>query len=74
MTGKLGNLINKMVMARFKSFLLISLLFGLSMFTSSAQTDDFYAQCEKFRKHAKAEYEDYRAQCNAEYVKFLEKA
>lgn len=74
MTGKLGNLINKMVMARFKSFLLISLLFGLSMFTSSAQTDDFYAQYEKFRKHAKAEYEDYRAQCNAEYVKFLERA
>lgn len=74
MTGKLGNLINKMVMARFKSFLLISLLFGLSMFTSSAQTDDSYAQYEKFRKHAKAEYEDYRAQCNAEYVKFLEKA
>lgn len=61
-------------MARFKSFLLISLLFGLSMFTSSAQTDDFYAQYEKFRKHAKAEYEDYRAQCNAEYVKFLERA
>ena len=54
-----------MVMARFKSFLLISLLFGLSMFTSSAQTDDFYAQYEKFSKHAKAEYEDYRAQCNA---------
>ena len=52
-------------MARFKSFLLISLLFGLSMFTSSAQTDDFYAQYEKFSKHAKAEYEDYRAQCNA---------
>lgn len=74
MTGKLGNLINKMVMARFKSFLLISLLFGLSMFTSSAQTDDFYAQYEKFSKHAKAEYEDYRAQCNAEYVKFLERA
>ena len=67
-------LINKMVMARFKSFLLISLLFGLSMFTSSAQTDDFYAQYEKFSKHAKAEYEDYRAQCNAEYVKFLERA
>lgn len=44
------------------------------MFTSSAQTDDFYAQYEKFRKHAKAEYEDYRAQCNAEYVKFLKKA
>ena len=44
------------------------------MFTSSAQTDDFYAQYEKFRKHAKAEYEDYRAQCNAEYVKFLERA
>ncbi|RGS12200.1 hypothetical protein DWY11_12635 [Segatella copri] len=63
-----------MVMARFKSFLLISLLFGLSMFTSSAQTDDFYAQYEKFSKHAKAEYEDYRAQCNAEYVKFLERA
>lgn len=61
-------------MARFKSFLLVSLLFGLSMFTSSAQTDDFYAQYEKFRKHAKAEYEDYRAQCNAEYVKFLERA
>lgn len=61
-------------MARFKSFLLISLLFGLSMFTSSAQTDDFYAQYEKFSKHAKAEYEDYRAQCNAEYVKFLERA
>ena len=61
-------------MARFKSFLLISLLFGLSMFTSSAQTDDSYAQYEKFRKHAKAEYEDYRAQCNAEYVKFLERA
>lgn len=61
-------------MARFKSFLLVSLLFGLSMFTSSAQTDDFYAQYEKFRKHAKAEYEDYRAQCNAEYVKFLKKA
>lgn len=61
-------------MARFKSFLLISLLFGLSMFTSSAQTDDFYAQYEKFSKHAKAEYEDYRAQCNAEYVKFLESA
>ena len=39
-----------MVMARFKSFLLVSLLFGLSMFTSSAQTDDFYAQYEKFRK------------------------
>lgn len=74
MTGKLGNLINKMVMARFKSFLLIGLLFGLSMFTSSAQTDDFYAQYEKFSKHAKAEYEDYRAQCNAEYVKFLERA
>lgn len=74
MTGKLGNLIDKMVMARFKSFLLISLLFGLSMFTSSAQTDDFYAQYEKFSKHAKAEYEDYRAQCNAEYVKFLERA
>lgn len=63
-----------MVMARFKSFLLISLLFGLAMFTSSAQTDDFYAQYEKFSKHAKAEYEDYRAQCNAEYVKFLERA
>lgn len=61
-------------MARFKSFLLISLLFGLSMFISSAQTDDFYAQYEKFSKHAKAEYEDYRAQCNAEYVKFLERA
>ena len=61
-------------MARFKSFLLISLLFGLSMFTSSAQTDDFYAQYEKFSKYAKAEYEDYRAQCNAEYVKFLERA
>lgn len=61
-------------MARFKSFLLISLLFRLSMFTSSAQTDDFYAQYEKFSKHAKAEYEDYRAQCNAEYVKFLERA
>lgn len=61
-------------MERFKSFLLISLLFGLSMFTSSAQTDDFYAQYEKFSKHAKAEYEDYRAQCNAEYVKFLERA
>lgn len=61
-------------MARFKSFLLISLLFGLSMFTSSAQTDDFYAQYEKFSKHAKAEYEDYRAQCNAEYVKFLKRA
>ena len=61
-------------MARFKSFLLISLLFGLSMFTSSAQTDDFYAQYEKFSKHAKVEYEDYRAQCNAEYVKFLERA
>lgn len=61
-------------MARFKSFLLVSLLFGLSMFTSSAQTDDFYAQYEKFSKHAKAEYEDYRAQCNAEYVKFLERA
>ena len=61
-------------MARFKSFLLISLLFGLSMCTSSAQTDDFYAQYEKFSKHAKAEYEDYRAQCNAEYVKFLERA
>ena len=61
-------------MARFKSFLLISLLFGLSMFTSSAQTDDFYAQYEKFSKHAKAEYEDYRAQSNAEYVKFLERA
>lgn len=61
-------------MARFKSFLLISLLFGLSMFTSTAQTDDFYAQYEKFSKHAKAEYEDYRAQCNAEYVKFLERA
>lgn len=61
-------------MARFKSFLLISLLFGLSMFTSSAQTDDFYAQYEKFSKHAKAEYEDYHAQCNAEYVKFLERA
>ena len=61
-------------MARFKSFLLISLLFGLSMFTSSAQTDDFYAQYEKFSKHAKAEYEDYRAQCNAEYVKILERA
>ena len=61
-------------MARFKSFLLISLLFGLSMFTSSAQTDDFYAQYEKFSKHAKAEYEDYRAQCNAEFVKFLERA
>ena len=61
-------------MARFKSFLLISLLFGLSMFTSSAQTDDFYAQYEKFSKHAKTEYEDYRAQCNAEYVKFLERA
>ena len=61
-------------MARFKSFLLISLLFGLSMFTSSAQADDFYAQYEKFSKHAKAEYEDYRAQCNAEYVKFLERA
>lgn len=61
-------------MARFKSFLLISLLFGLSMFTSSAQTDDFYAQYEKFSKHAKAEYEDYRAQCNAEYVKLLERA
>ena len=61
-------------MARFKSFLLISLLFGLSMFTSSAQTDDFYAQYEKLSKYAKAEYEDYRAQCNAEYVKFLEKA
>lgn len=61
-------------MARFKSFLLIGLLFGLSMFTSSAQTDDFYAQYEKFSKHAKAEYEDYRAQCNAEYVKFLERA
>lgn len=61
-------------MARFKSFLLISLLFGLSMFTSSVQTDDFYAQYEKFSKHAKAEYEDYRAQCNAEYVKFLERA
>ena len=44
------------------------------MFTSSAQTDDFYAQYEKFSKHAKAEYEDYRAQCNAEYVKFLERA
>ena len=53
---------------------MISLLFGLSMFTSSAQTDDFYAQYEKFSKHAKAEYEDYRAQCNAEYVKFLERA
>ena len=38
-------------MARFKSFLLVSLLFGLSMFTSSAQTDDFYAQYEKFRKY-----------------------
>ena len=50
------------------------MLFGLSMFTSSAQTDDFYAQYEKFSKHAKAEYEDYRAQCNAEYVKFLERA
>lgn len=61
-------------MARFKSFLLVSLLFGLSMFTSSAQTDDFHAQYEKFRKHAKAEYEDYRAHCNAEYVKFLEEA
>lgn len=44
------------------------------MFTSSAQTDDFYAQYEKFSKHAKTEYEDYRAQCNAEYVKFLERA
>lgn len=44
------------------------------MFTSSAQTDDFYAQYEKFRKYAKVEYEDYRAQCNAEYVKFLKKA
>ncbi len=41
-----------MVMARFKSFLLVSLLFGLSMFTSSAQTDDFYALYEKFRKYA----------------------
>ena len=40
--------------------------FLLAPIASSAQTDTFKSQYENFKKQAKAKYEDFRAQCNAE--------
>ena len=62
------------MISKFRNFLFGVFLFELSIFTSSAQTNDFQAQYEAFRKNAKTVYEDFRAQCNAEYAKFLEQA
>ena len=46
----------------------------LAPITSSAQTNDFLSQYEQFKKQAKTEYGNFRAQCNAKYVEFVKEA
>ena len=48
--------------------------FLLAPIASSAQTDNFQSQYEQFKKQVKAEYEDLRAQCNADYAEFVKEA